>query len=166
MCICACCEPAPYMSVCVCVRSLQGPLPPPACKTPSTQPASVHVPVPNDQRSRNGDKDKSDVLLKSHFLTKKGKKLIGRWKPMFLVLDPHDGQLQFYEKESNHRAKGLLDLVNCQVFPVHRSLTGMPDSFSILSRYGREEQMYYLSCENAETSRVCVLVWCVLCVLV
>jgi hypothetical protein len=130
-----------------------GPLPPPSCKTPSTQPASLPVPSPSSQRSQNGNKEKSGLLLKAHFLTKKGKKLIGKWKPTFLVLDPAEGELQFYEKESNHRAKGLLDLVHCQVFPVHRSLTGMTDSFSILSKYGREEQMYYLGCENPETAR-------------
>ena len=134
----------------------QGPLPPPSCKTPSTQPASLPVPSPSSQRSQNGNKEKSGLLLKAHFLTKKGKKLIGKWKPTFLVLDPAEGELQFYEKESNHRAKGLLDLVHCQVFPVHRSLTGMTDSFSILSKYGREEQMYYLGCENPETARVSV----------
>lgn len=114
-------------------------------------------PVPNIPRptiAEGGDGRKATKLMKAQFLTKKGRKLVGKWKSLCLVLDPQEGELQFYEKPSNHRAKALLDLVHCRVFPVHRSLTGMSDSFCILSRYGREEQLFYLACGNRETAKV------------
>ena len=114
-----------------------------------------YVTPSNASGSLSAGKKKDGSSLKAHFLTKKGRKLLGKWKEMFLVLDPKEGELHFYEKEGHHRAKGLLDLVHCKVYPVHRSLTGMLESFCVRSQYAREEQLWYLTCKNPDTSRVC-----------
>ncbi|CAI8014996.1 Ras GTPase-activating protein 1, partial [Geodia barretti] len=80
------------------------------------------------------DRTNSIILTQAHrqgektglLLLRKGKKspVYGKWKEFYFVIKYGEQKLLYYEREDSHKAKGLLDLRQCQAFAVDPTLYG------------------------------------------
>ncbi|CAI8033497.1 Ras GTPase-activating protein 1 [Geodia barretti] len=80
------------------------------------------------------DRTNSIILTQAHrqgektglLLLRKGKKspVYGKWKEFYFVIKYGEQKLLYYEREDSHKAKGLLDLRQCQTFAVDPTLYG------------------------------------------
>jgi Ras GTPase-activating protein 1 len=116
----------------------------------------MNIPSPRDrtdsiiltQAQRQGEK--SGLLL-----LRKGKKspVYGKWKEFYFVIKYGEQQLLYYERESSHKAKGLLDLKQCQAFAVDPTLYGRNDCLLVMLKYLNELSFYYLAAGTQENAQ-------------
>ncbi|CAI8033494.1 Ras GTPase-activating protein 1 [Geodia barretti] len=110
------------------------------------------------------DRTNSIILTQAHrqgektglLLLRKGKKspVYGKWKEFYFVIKYGEQKLLYYEREDSHKAKGLLDLRQCQTFAVDPTLYGRNGVFMVMLKYLNELSFYYFAAQTEELAQV------------
>lgn len=94
---------------------------------------------------------KDNIVLKGN-LNKKSQKT-KKWKKMFFVLNETEQQLFYFDNERRSKPKGLINLNNTSLYPVHDSLFGRPNVFLLVSKELNQTSLYYLCSDTTDIAQ-------------